>query len=124
MSDTRTERRKFPRVTRALPLKICHKDLFAITQTKNISCSGAYCPVDSFIHPMTKLSITIFVPTNFEKKILTKKINCNGIVVRIEPPQQEGAINSYHIGIYFTDISRKDKNLISRYVNYHLKKEE
>lgn len=123
MEEQRVERRKFPRATKSLSLKIGHKDFFAITQTKNISCSGAYCEVESFVHPMTKLSITLFVPLEFEKKVITKKIDCKGIVVRTEPPAPTAGRNTFHIGIYFTDISRQDKNIIARYVDYHLKKE-
>lgn len=115
----RIERRRYPRTKERVPLKIKNGvDIF--TQTENISCIGAYCPIDSYISPMTKLKITLLLPLKVRDKIINKKVECRGVVVRTEKTQD----HPYRIAIYFNQISRSDMQKINQYVDYHRQKEE
>lgn len=116
MMDRKIERRKDPRIGKSLPLKITSLDKYdVITETKNISASGAYCNVDFEIPELTKLDITILVPRS--EKIPPKKINCQGVVVRIEKAENK----TYNIAIYFHNISKSDKKIIKQYIEHHIK---
>lgn len=79
------------------------------TQTKNISCGGAYCHVDKYIEPMTKLSVSLRLPE--EKHV----ISCKGVVVRTE----EAVPTGYNIAIFFNEISAKDRDLLRNHVHNH-----
>jgi len=109
------ERRKHPRLKEILPLKIREAEFDISTETKNISASGAYCSVDRFLAPHTKLAIQLLLPFEREKP---KQINCKGIIVRTE----KNLNNTYNIAIFFNEIKRSDQIKISQYVSSHLKK--
>lgn len=117
MSNLRTERRKHPRTKSALPLKISKRGLDVITETRNISCSGVYCRVNKPIPLMSKINVTLLLPILSGKKVSTEKIECNGVVVRSEPTIIKEAETAYqNIAIFFTELSKKNKNRIAQYV--------
>ena len=108
-----SERRKNPRVDHIIPLRISSDDVEIVTETENLSCSGVYCRSNKFIEPMTKLKIHLLLPFKKNKRTTTKKISCQGIVVRCETvPNAE----HFNIAIFFNDISPKDIQTISDFV--------
>lgn len=118
MISSISERRRYPRITKELPLKIKTDNYDLVTQTKNISCIGAYCFVNKYIPPMTKISVVIVLSlkSKSKAKTTTKKVQCKGVVVRTEenPPQ------GYNIAIYFNEISQREKNKVAKYVNQQI----
>ena len=114
MNTPGSERRKYPRVENNLPVKISSDELDIVTETRNLSCAGAYCRVDKYLEPMTKLQIHLLLPFKKKDKITTKKVSCQGIVVRVEPQPDE---KHFNVAIYFNDIQQKDIKAISEYVS-------
>ncbi|MDD4954964.1 MAG: PilZ domain-containing protein [Candidatus Omnitrophica bacterium] len=110
------EKRSYPRVTGSLALKLCADDCDLVTETKNISASGAYCAVNKSIEPMTKLSMVLLVPLNTTNHKDVKKINCKGVVVRSEHIQDNGR-QSYCLGIYFSEIKENDRRILASYIS-------
>lgn len=114
------ERRKHPRLESNVPVKICLDDGDIVTQTANISRSGAYCRVDKAINVMTKMKVHLLLPIKKNGKIATKKISCQGVIVRNEPIDSE---NGFNIAIFFNDIATKDADLIADYISAYLEQE-
>jgi hypothetical protein len=115
------ERRQHPRVTNNVPLKLCSDEGDFVTESWNLSRSGIYCRVNQFIEPMTKLKINLLLPLKkSEDKIDTKKIACQGVVVRTEPI--EGS-KDYNVAIFFNELHQKDADYISDYVTEQLEKD-
>jgi len=112
------ERRKYPRLESNIPLKLCREDGDIVTETANISRSGAYCKVNQFIEPMTKLMIHLLIPIKKDEKIVTKKVSCEGVVVRTEQAKDN---ETYNVAIFFNSISAKDIDIIEDYVSFYLK---
>ncbi|MFC1645606.1 hypothetical protein ACFL2Y_00285, partial [Candidatus Omnitrophota bacterium] len=52
------EKRKHLRIIKSLPIKIRNEDFDIVAETKNVSCAGAYCRVDRYVAPFTKLKTT------------------------------------------------------------------
>ena len=120
MKQNFEERRSHPRIEKNVPLKIKDDQFDIVTETKNISCSGAYCIVNQYLSPMTKVAITLLIPIpKSDNKATIKKINCQGVVVRTEPNFQTKD-GEYKIAIFFNQIGGKDMQDISSYVNFHL----
>ena len=112
--DNTNERRQSPRVEQNIPLKISHDDFDIVTETKNLSRSGVYCRVKKYIEPMTKLKMHLLLPFKRNERIVTKKVSCQGVVVRTESiPQSDG----YNIAIYFNDIQKRDAEQITEFIN-------
>ena len=118
-SSDPSERRRYPRVSKSLAIKLKDREADFVTETKNVSCIGAYCTVNAYVPVLTKLRITLILPKGRDIKA-SKPINCEGTVVRIEkcPPGIES--NRYNLAIYFNQISKGDMKVIDHYVKNHL----
>lgn len=108
------EKRKHPRLEKNIPLKLSYDDSDIVTETHNLSRSGAYCQVDKYIEPMTKLKIHLLLPFNKNGKVLTKKVSCHGIVVRTESAKGR---DTFNVAIYFNDIQTREADYITDYIN-------
>ncbi|MDD3374777.1 MAG: PilZ domain-containing protein [Candidatus Omnitrophica bacterium] len=112
------ERRRDPRVDNNVPVKISSEDFDVVTESKNLSSSGAYCLVDKPLEPMTKLKIQLLLPVKQKNKTIVKKISCCGVVVRSQPQEDKKCFST---AIYFNDIKDKDKKVITQYIDVLLK---
>ena len=108
------ERRRHPRLEKNIPLKLCGDEFDVVTETRNLSCSGAYCRVDKYFEPMTKLKIHLLLPLKKGQKGVTRKVSCQGVVVRVE--SQPGS-EYFNIAIYFNEISKRDIKCIAEYIS-------
>jgi len=113
-----SERRQSPRIDNNIPLKISSEEFDVVTESKNLSASGAYCLVEKPLEPMTKLKIQLLIPLKKKNKTTVKKICCEGVVVRSQPSLDN---NGYRVAIYFSNIQEKDKKCISQHVDAVLK---
>ena len=77
------ERRRYARAQNSLAIKLEDKDVDFVTETKNISCIGAYCQIDGYLPILTKLKITLLLPKTRGLKA-PQHITCEVTVVRIE----------------------------------------
>ena len=116
-SKSGPERRKHPRAFGSVPLKISFEAGDVVAETKNISRSGSYCHVNKYIEPMTKLKVQLLIPQKKNNKVSTKKIACEGIVVRSEPVNNT---KHYEVAVFFNDISQKDAEIISEFVSHSI----
>lgn len=108
------ERRRHPRADTHIPLKLSQEEWDIVTETVNISRSGAYCRVNRRVPLMTKLQIQILLPLRKDDKSVTKTIHCQGVVVRVEPSTDEG---HYNVALFFNEISKRDAETIADYVS-------
>ena len=115
------EKRRYPRVSQILPIKLSHAEYDIVTETKNISGNGVYCAIDKRIPSMTKLKIILLVPLKRNNKKVLKKINCHGVVIRQEN-KEDSAQHTYHTGIYFNEIKESDRKIILSYIDTFLKR--
>jgi len=109
------DKRKSPRVTKSLPLKLSDAESDILTETKNISASGAYCTVNKPLEIMTKLNVVILVPVKKNKNKTIRKVNCSGVVVRNEYSADNGKY-PYKIAIYFNDLKSQDRRTLQSYI--------
>ena len=62
---------------------------------------------------MTKLKIHLLLPLKRNKRVVTKKISCSGVIVRTEAvPNSE----YFNVAIYFNEIQNRDAEVIAEYV--------
>ena len=108
-----SERRRQPRLYHPVPLKISSGDIDIVTETKNLSSSGAFCLVNKFIAPMTKLKLHFLLPLKRNKKVVNKRISCEGVVVRSELSVDQ---DSFQTAIFFSDIAPRDSQIIHEFV--------
>lgn len=114
MSD---ERRKGERVDASLNLKL-HiavgedgtpaDDL----ETLNISSSGVYFRCPRYVEPMTKLGLSLDVPTEEGPA----PVECEGIVARVKPDVPGDDVDDYEVAVFFTTIDADSLHNLERYV--------
>ncbi len=88
----------------------------------DLSLGGAYCEVDRFVEPLTKVLLTIDFETPGEVDSHGETAVCRGVVVRTEP--EAGEALRYRMGILFTEISRPDKERLQRFLMDRIENEE
>ena len=111
------ERRSEPRLENNIPVKFCGDIGDMMSETQNISRSGAYCRVEKYVAPMTKLKIHLLLKNPDTGKKSARKISCEGVVVRSEPVDGGGG---FHLAVFFSDINKRDADYITDYVGVHL----
>ncbi|PIQ84234.1 MAG: hypothetical protein COV75_03210 [Candidatus Omnitrophica bacterium CG11_big_fil_rev_8_21_14_0_20_63_9] len=110
------ERRQHPRIAERISLAVHSESAVVQAETKNLSASGVYCVLDQFLPPMTKLQLDFELPHGSSRK----RIRCAGVVVRVEPIIANSDRGRYHIAIFFSDLSDRDRSAVSQYVSQRL----
>ncbi len=115
------EKRQHPRIDKKLPFNVAVNGYDFKTTTQNISCLGAYCHIDKYIPPFTKVAVkmNLAIMGNRSKgKCRSYNINCNGVIVRTEDDKKSG----FNIAIFFNELKHEPQQKISRYINQFLPK--
>jgi c-di-GMP-binding flagellar brake protein YcgR len=113
IKNNKPERRKYPRAWYSLTLQVIANGYDFSTSTQNISCVGAYCHINKYVPPFTKVSVKLDLPVtelNADKK---QAVECKGVIVRTEDQESGG----FNIAIFFNDISTSQRNKISQYIS-------
>lgn len=111
------ERRRFPRISEEISLKLHLDDFDAVAHTLNISASGIYCKVDKEIPLMSRLKLILMIPSFLRDDAGVKKVEVTGVVVREHPVIIDGSIRHYDVAIFFEDLLPKDREIISGYIS-------
>jgi len=121
MAQEGGERRAHTRVEAELEAHlICPiaEDTIAVV-TRNISCSGLYCRVPRYIAASTRMAMAIILPVREAGQMHNRLLQLEGVVVRIEPEQEEAGTKDYRIALYFPTLTREARAVIGRYVQQH-----
>jgi hypothetical protein len=113
------EKRRHPRLERNIPVKISSDHGDILTETQNLSCSGAFCRMAQRLEPMTKLKVHLLLPLRKSDKVTTKKITCQGVVVRVQVADEK---EYFDTAIFFSDIAPKDSRTISEFIESTMEK--
>lgn len=119
----RTEKEKSS-VHLGVPVKIQAKDGSIVTETINITSSGACCKSDKPLPLFSKVALTLLMPTHSKKARQDQKIECRGTVVRTHPVIVDGKPQSYDVAIYFDELSSNDSRVISEYIKNRLPRQK
>lgn len=116
-SPSTQDRRRHPRVAKNIPVKISSQAGDILTETINLSISGAYCRLNQKLEPMTVLRMQLLLPA--PEKAAAKKVSCGGVVVRTEPAADGQCFDT---AIFFNSIAPKDIRIIDDFIDSHLEK--
>jgi len=116
------ERRKCPRYNLQIPiqLSLSHSafpdalDAIAL----NLCLNGLYCTVTRYIPLFHKLLITIIASPHHEQ---TSRVisQIEGVVVRVEPEQEEAGRQEYQIALYFQELSEEQDDALQSLLAAH-----
>ncbi|MBU0547840.1 MAG: PilZ domain-containing protein [Candidatus Omnitrophica bacterium] len=109
------ERRIHPRLEHKLPFNVAVNGYDFSTTTHNISCVGAYCHLDKYIPPFTKISIKLSLPHK-ARAARNTIVECKGVVVRSEDEARGG----FNIAIFFNQMRDGERKKIAAYISQFL----
>ncbi len=109
------ERRIHVRLEHKLPFNVAVNGYDFSTTTHNISCVGAYCHLEKYIPPFTKISVKLSLP-NKVKTDRNTIVECKGVVVRSEDETKGG----FNIAIFFNQMHDAQRKKIAAYISQFL----
>jgi c-di-GMP-binding flagellar brake protein YcgR len=109
------ERRVHPRLDHKLPFNVAVNGYDFSTTTHNISCVGAYCHLNKYIPPFTKISVKLSLP-NKDCADKSTIVECKGVVVRSEDETRGG----FNIAIFFNQMRDAQRRKIAAYISQFL----
>jgi hypothetical protein len=121
-SSKQQERRKYPRIYIQVPLNLAfseaetHESLNATSI--NVSMNGVYCTVNQYIPVFEKVLVLFVIPQKAEKTYNLVS-QCEGIVVRIEPEDEEPERTEYNIALYFYNLSQTERMMLRALLTPH-----
>lgn len=111
-NNIKRERRQHPRIDKELPINVAANGYDFVTTTQNVSCLGAYCHIDKYVPPFTKVKIKLNMPIMNKGLKEHCDVECKGVIVRSEDEVGGG----FNIAIFFNEIKDQPRQTISRYV--------
>lgn len=109
------ERRLHPRLDQQLPLNLAVDGYDFSTSTRNISCVGAYCHLDKYMPPFTKISVKLSLPSK-DRSGKGTIVECKGVVVRTEDEAKGG----FNLAIFFNEMRDEQRKKIAHYISKFL----
>ena len=97
-----SDRRKSPRVAAELPIAVEGGPSEATGKTLNLSENGVYFEVPHAIEPLTKVRMELFFPSGSSDEGV--RLGFDGVVVRVEPEDQENHPGPFRVAVFFTHI--------------------
>jgi len=123
---TPKERRLHPRLEQKLPLDLAVDGYDFVTSTSNISCVGAYCHLDKYMPPFTKISVKLSLPACLpdrqagrpgkERPGKSTIVECKGVVIRSEDEAHGG----FNLAIFFNEMRDEQRKKIAQYISRFL----
>jgi hypothetical protein len=113
MTKTGAERRVHPRLNQQLPFQVAANGYSFATNTQNISCVGAYCKIQKYIPPFTKVKVKLSFPVKDSTGKSDYTVDCEGVIVRTDDESKGG----FNIAIFFNAIGDEQRKKISKYIN-------
>lgn len=107
------ERRQHPRIDQKLPVKIIANGYDFSSETQNVSCVGAYCRIDKYVPPFTKVAVKLNLPIITKREKKNFDVECRGVIVRTEDEKNGG----FNIAVFFNHLGEEQRKILSKYVN-------
>ena len=117
------DRRKAPRIATRLALQVERvvrptTERPLTTESCNLSSGGVSAFVRSELDPLTKVGLTLLLPSFGRQGKKTSVVTCGGVVVRCD---KSGRIEGeYKLACALTDVQKSDKALIEEYISWRL----
>ncbi|HLD82488.1 MAG TPA: PilZ domain-containing protein [Candidatus Omnitrophota bacterium] len=115
---TKKEKRLYQRINSNLPVEIEANGFDFVTTTQNISCVGAYCRIDKYIPPFTRIMVKLRLPMANQQRKSDNQVACYGVIVRTDDELEGG----FNIAVFFNEIKDSQRQKISQYLSKFLPK--
>ena len=111
------DRRKAPRVDIDLPVVVEGSEGEISGRALDISLNGMYFEMPHYMEPMTKVCMGLCIPDPDDLDADESVVSFDGVVVRVEPENEEPMGKSYKIAVFFTNLPKASSDILTEYIN-------
>jgi hypothetical protein len=88
-------------------------------ETINISTSGVYFRSGHYLAPMTKLALglEVRVPGPVDGQSDLALVQCQGLVVRVQPEEESAGVDDYEVAVFFTWIEPEGQAILQSHID-------
>ncbi len=108
------ERRRDPRYEASFPLRVGGDGEGVRAESINISTRGLYCKVPRHVKPFSKLRVALDLPFDHGDH---RTVECDGVVVRVEPEVETPGVAEYRLAIYFLNLGPQGARIIEEFLD-------
>jgi hypothetical protein len=111
----KSDRREFPRFQIQIPLSLSisgePREETCDATAMNVSMNGVCCTIDRYLPVFDKVLLTFVLPEDVgEPYHLVSQ--CEGIVVRVDPEEEQPDCKEYQVAVYFNSLSQAERDLL------------
>lgn len=119
----RTERRREARADAHLSMRVeappADGELTQIvTESENISASGVYCYSPNYLAPLSKVALTIVLPSVPGRRGAQRLLKCDGVVVRCMSASSRTKERQFQMACSFIGLEEPDRRLLDDFVTW------
>ncbi len=125
----RIERRRSARANASLSMRVEGRPTDGeltkiVTESQNISASGVYCMSPHYLAPLSKVALTIVLPSQATRirpgpaTGAQRLLKCDGIVVRCLPADPGPRRHAYELACSFLGLDERHRGLIEEFVSW------
>jgi hypothetical protein len=89
-----------------------------VTESENISASGVYCLSPHYVAPLSKVALTIVLPTVSGRGSAQRLLKCEGVVVRCLATPTTAKERCYQMACSFLGLEDGERQLLDDYVTW------
>lgn len=89
-----------------------------VTESQNISASGIYCLASHYLAPLSKVQLTIVLPSLPGRRDAQELVKCEGIVVRCSQRPGDKSPTPYELACMFSGLDRELRSRVEEFVTW------
>lgn len=107
------DKRRHPRVARKIRVRSSAREAVEL-ETIDLSAGGFSCTAPAFLPPMTKLAVSLVLPSKTEAPAET--VSGEAIVVRTEPSAPGTTNGQYRVALFFSRMEDGDRRKLAEFL--------
>jgi hypothetical protein len=116
------DKRRHPRVAHRIKVRSSSREAVEL-ETIDLSAGGLSCTAPAFLPPMTRLALSLVLPTErpsaADKKNGHETVNGEAVVVRTEPPAPVDGKMTYRVALFFSRMDDADRKRLLDFLERH-----
>ena len=116
------DKRRHPRVAQRIRVRSSSREAVEL-ETIDLSAGGLSCTAPAFLPLMTKLALSLVLPSDrpsaADRKNGQETVTGEAIVVRTEPPAPVDGRETYRVALFFSKMDDDDRKRLLDYLERH-----
>ncbi len=112
------DKRRHPRIAHRLRVRSDHTEDLEL-ETIDLSAGGLSCSAPIYLEPMTRMALSLVLPSNSSAESEQKELRVNGeaVVVRAErEPGGDANGGSYRVALFFSRMEEEDRRRLQEFL--------